>query len=224
MVSKNHPFYHLEKKRSSFLAIGMTLSLFFVLTAMEWTTTTIKIIERPPDIDAIDIDDIDIVITTQPIKKTPPPIQPPRPRPVPEPVLVLTEDLSPDPKPDPIPDSVLYGDPEPEVFASEPKFFIIVEEMPHFGDEKGDLQKYLNRKLKYVDPARSMGVSGTVYVRFIVNKKGEIVEAEVLKGPGYGLNKEALRVVRGMPKWHPGKQRGKGVPVRFTLPVRFKLG
>jgi len=62
-----------------------------------------------------------------------------------------------------------------------------------------------------------------VYVQFVVNKKGEIEDSEILRGIGYGCDKESLRVVRGMPKWKPGKQRGKRVPVQFTLPIKFVL-
>ena len=102
MVSKKHPYYHLEKRRSTFFAIGMAISLFFVLTAMEWTTSTPLDREPPPDARIFENEDVDIVITQRVKKKLPPPVQKPQPQPDPEPV----PDPEPDPDPEPEPDRV----------------------------------------------------------------------------------------------------------------------
>lgn len=106
---------------------------------------------------------------------------------------------------------------------AKPEIFIYVEEMPEFiGGEKAMLQ-YLSRKMKYPVEAQRIGIEGLVVVTFVVSKTGEIQEAAVIKGLGHGLDEEALRVVRSMPDWKPGKQNGRTVAVRYTLPIRFSI-
>jgi len=85
------------------------------------------------------------------------------------------------------------------------------------------LMKWLSKNLKYPASAQENGIQGRVLVQFVVNKDGSIVEPKVLRSVDPALDKEALRVVSTMPKWQPGKQRGKTVRVRFTLPVTFRL-
>ncbi|WP_299825745.1 energy transducer TonB [uncultured Pontibacter sp.] len=101
--------------------------------------------------------------------------------------------------------------------------FIYVEEMPEFnGGEKAMLQ-YIGKKVNYPRAAQRENIQGLVVVTFVVAPTGEIRDAEVVKGLGYGTDEEALRVVRGMPKWKPGKQNGRPVAVRYTLPIRFSI-
>lgn len=104
---------------------------------------------------------------------------------------------------------------------SEP--FIYVDQMPQFKGGTGDLMKYLGRKLRYPTPAQNAGIEGTVVVTFVVGITGEITDVQVLKGLGFGTEEEATRVVESMPKWEPGRQNGRAVPVRYTLPIRFKI-
>ncbi|WP_439880489.1 energy transducer TonB [Pontibacter sp. MBLB2868] len=106
---------------------------------------------------------------------------------------------------------------------NEPEIFIIVEEMPEFiGGEKAMLQ-YLSKKINYPAMAQRQGIEGLVVVSFIVSETGKIRDVEVIKGLGSGTDEEALRVVRNMPDWKPGKQNSRKVPVRYTLPIRFSL-
>lgn len=96
-------------------------------------------------------------------------------------------------------------------------------EMPYFeGGEQG-LLKYISRKIKYPREAVNEQVEGMVVVRFVVNRQGEITDATILKGLGYGTDEEALRVINSMPSWTPGRQNGKPVAVRYTLPIRFSM-
>jgi protein TonB len=104
---------------------------------------------------------------------------------------------------------------------SEPVIF--VEQMPTFQGGMTELQKFLSRNLRYPKPAQNANIAGTVYVQFVVNTDGSIVDAKVLKGIGYGCDEEAIRVVSMMPKWNAGKQAGKAVRVRFSLPIKFVL-
>jgi periplasmic protein TonB len=86
--------------------------------------------------------------------------------------------------------------------------------------------KFLQSNLKYPAVARENSVEGTVYVGFVVEKDGSISNVTVKRGianGGGGCNDEAVRVVKMMPKWKPGKQQGKAVKVNYTLPVKFKL-
>ena len=105
----------------------------------------------------------------------------------------------------------------------EGEVFEIVEQNPMFPGGNEALMKWLSKNLKYPASAQENGIQGRVLVQFVVNKDGSIVEPKVLRSVDPALDKEALRVVSAMPKWQPGKQRGKTVRVRFTLPVTFRL-
>jgi protein TonB len=94
------------------------------------------------------------------------------------------------------------------------------EEMPQFN---GDIGAFLQRHLDYPYAAKENNIEGTVIIQFVVNEDGSVTEAKVLKGIGGGCNEEALRVVKSMPKWKPGKQNGRAVKVFYTLPIRFVL-
>ena len=101
--------------------------------------------------------------------------------------------------------------------------FTIVEEMPSFPGGEAELHKYLAENIVYPQQATENGIQGTVYVSFVVDSKGNITDAKVLRGIGGGCDEEALRVVKAMPGWHPGKQNGKLVRVLFNMPIYFKL-
>lgn len=110
------------------------------------------------------------------------------------------------------------------------KPFIAVEQMPRFpGSATNEesirhIMAFLSAGIHYPAAARESGIEGTVVVRFVVGADGVISQAQVIgSDPGGGLAEEALRVVRSMPKWIPGRQNGRNVPVWFTLPVRFAL-
>jgi len=99
-----------------------------------------------------------------------------------------------------------------------------VDELPEFPGGMTALMAYLQSKLKYPTTARENDIQGRVLVHFVVGKDGEIEAAKILKGIGGGCEKEALRVVNAMPKWKPGKIKGKSVKTNFTLPISFRLG
>ena len=111
-----------------------------------------------------------------------------------------------------------FKTPIEEIPTDEP--FIIVEKMPEM---IGGLKKYLSENLKYPSKARELGSEGKVYLRFVVGKTGEIRDVEVLRGVNKWLDDEAVRVVKAMPNWEPGKQRGKAVSVVYNLPINFQL-
>lgn len=102
--------------------------------------------------------------------------------------------------------------------------FVVVEEPPAFSGGEEARIKYMVNSIKYPQKAREHGIQGTVYVTYIVEPDGTITNAKVLRGIGGGCDEEALRVVKEMPQWIPGKQKGKPVRVQFNMPIRFALG
>ena len=104
------------------------------------------------------------------------------------------------------------------------KVFQFVEQMPSFPGGEAALMKYLSSHINYPSIARENGIQGTVVVQFVVNTDGTIVNVKpVGQKKGGGLEEEAVRVVKSMPNWTPGKQNGRAVRVQFSLPIRFKL-
>lgn len=105
----------------------------------------------------------------------------------------------------------------------EEEIFQVVEEMPEFPGGQEALLAYLGKNIKYPSIAQENNIQGRVIIEFVVNKDGSIVEPRVLKSLDSSCDKEALRVIKAMPKWKPGKQRGKAVRVKYTCPVMFRL-
>lgn len=118
---------------------------------------------------------------------------------------------------------VVIADVSAEEEAAEEEIFVFVEEFPSYpgGDEA--LYAYLGKSIQYPELARENNITGTVVIKFVVEKDGSITKASILREIGGGCGKEALRVVNAMPKWKPGKQSGKPVRTEFTLPVQFEL-
>ena len=105
----------------------------------------------------------------------------------------------------------------------ESKVFDVVEEQPSFPGGQGALMQWLSDNIKYPVIAAENGIQGRVIVQFVVSKTGSISNVNVVRGVDPSLDKEAVRVVKAMPNWTPGKQNGTTVNVRYTLPVTFKL-
>ena len=105
----------------------------------------------------------------------------------------------------------------------EEKPYTYVEQMPTFPGGDGEMMKYLGKNIRYPAAAQRAGVEGLVVLSFVVSSTGEISDIQVVKQLGAGTDEEAVRVVKSMPKWTPGKQNGRAVPVRYTLPVRFTI-
>jgi TonB family protein len=105
----------------------------------------------------------------------------------------------------------------------EEQVFQMVEVMPHFPQGAGGLAQFLSTNLRYPAEARRDSVRGTVFVGFVINSKGNVSDVLVLKGIGHGCDEEVVRVIRLMPQWTPGRQDGRNVAVRFSLPVKFEI-
>jgi periplasmic protein TonB len=105
----------------------------------------------------------------------------------------------------------------------EMEIFIVVEEPPRFPGGHEAINKFLVENIHYPQLARQQGIQGTVYITFVIDTVGSVKDARILRGVHFSLDEEAIRVINAMPKWIPGKQRGKPVKVQFTMPVRFAL-
>jgi protein TonB len=114
-------------------------------------------------------------------------------------------------------------DTKAEVVEEEQVPFTVVEQMPEFPGGDAARIKFLKENITYPQLAKEGGITGTVYVTFVVGKDGRLSNFKILRGIGGGCDEEAVRVLRSMPPWIPGKQGGKSVPVQFNLPIRFTL-
>jgi protein TonB len=101
--------------------------------------------------------------------------------------------------------------------------FTVVEQMPEFPGGDNALNDFIIKNLKYPEEAKKQNIQGKVWIGFIVDKEGNVLEIEALRGIGGGCDEEAVRVVALMPKWKPGKQSGKPVVVKYRLPINFTL-
>ena len=117
-----------------------------------------------------------------------------------------------------------YVEVEEEVVEEEASPFQLVEEKPSFqGGDANQFSKWVNQRLVYPEIAKENGVQGRVTLQFTVEKDGSVTKVKVLRGVDPSLDKEAVRVVSMSPKWKPGKQRDRAVPVTYTFPVIFQL-
>jgi protein TonB len=112
---------------------------------------------------------------------------------------------------------------EEEEDLQEETIFVIVETMPLFPGGLLALREYLYSSLRYPTLAKETNIQGTVYLTFVVEKDGSVSDVSILRGIGGGCDEEAIKVVKQMPKWSPGKQRNVPVRVRYNLPVKFVL-
>ena len=111
----------------------------------------------------------------------------------------------------------------PESKPDENSIFQVVETQPEFPGGMAELMKYLQKNIRYPQICKEQRVQGRVILQFVVNADSTISDVNVIKPVNPHFDKEALRVVKAMPKWKPGEQRGEPVRVRFTLPVTFRL-
>jgi protein TonB len=219
MEARKNPEADLEGRKASFMLIGLLTALAITLIAFEWTA-----FEKEVDgFGALEMDLLEEEII--PPSATPPP--PPPPPPAPTTMLEIVDDEEEIEEME-VEDQEIKEDTEVEIVqreevVEEEQIFTIVEEMPTFPGGEAELFKYLGKNIKYPQMATDAGISGVVYVTFVVGKDGKITDVKVLRGIGGGCDEEAVRVVKSMPPWKPGKQRGKPVTVQYNLPIRFTL-
>ncbi len=224
MQIKKSQHASLEDKKIIYVLMGFVFVLSLCYVALEWTEKEVTKYEVTDD-EFLFEEEVEIQQTTQ---ETPPPPPPPAVQEVEvlnvvednvetESIEINTEDDK---------EEVVIAAPieAPEEEEEEEVIFVVVESMPEFPGGQQALFKYLSENVKYPVIAQENGIQGRVICQFVVNKDGSIVDVEVVRSGGDpSLDKEAVRVIKSMPKWKPGKQRGKAVRVKYTVPVNFKL-
>ena len=217
MQVKKNPKVDLEKKRSLYLQIGFIIALLLVYAAFEYKNYD-KSSYNLGDLNLDDLEEEIIPITKQEQKPPPPPPPPP-----PEIIEIVEDEVE-------IEEELEIEDTESdedEIIEIEEEdddeFFMVVENMPEFPGGDLGLMKYIQKNVKYPPIAKEYNITGKVYVQFIVDKSGTVTNVKVVRGVDKNLDAEAVRVVKSLPKYKPGKQRGKPVRVMFTIPINFTL-
>lgn len=215
----------LERDKLIYVLMGLVFVLSLCYVALEWTEREVTKYEVQ-DTEFLFEDELDIQQTTQ---ETPPPPPPPAVQEV-EVLNVVednveTESIEVNAEDDQEQEVVIAAPVEAPVEEEEEEVvFVVVEKMPEFPGGQQALFKYLSENVKYPMIAQENGIQGRVICQFVVNRDGSIVDVEVVRSGGdASLDKEAIRVIKSMPKWKPGQQRGKPVRVKYTVPVNFKL-
>ena len=225
MEEKKSPKANLENKKLMFMQIGMIISLLIAWLAFEHKSYDKRQIDESLLNREIVLDEEMVEITKQEEQK-PQPVETPQQTTQLEIVDddVETEDLNINAEVEQ--NEVIEEYVAPEVVeeeVSETEIFQIVEEMPSFPGGEGKLMEYVAKNIKYPQIARETGIQGRVFVGFVVEPDGSISNVKLLRGIGGGCDEEAMRVIKSLPKWKPGKQRGKPVRVSYQIPVFFKL-
>uniref|UniRef100_UPI0032176311 energy transducer TonB n=1 Tax=uncultured Draconibacterium sp. TaxID=1573823 RepID=UPI0032176311 len=228
MEVKKTPKADLEGKRSTFLLIGLVIALGTILLAFEWTSKPAKA-ESLGMIVSHEVEEEIIPITREQEVKPPPPPPPPK---VIEVLNIVDDDVEieeeleiDDTEADD--ETVINVQPvietEEEEEVEEQIFFNIIEEPAEFPGGERALIKYIANNVKYPVIAQENGVQGKVYVKFVVDENGNAVNAQIARGIDQSLDAEALRVINTLPKFKPGRQRGKAVKVYYTSVINFQL-
>jgi len=227
MEAKKTPKADLESKKNLYFMIGLVVALGAMLVGFEWTSQPSKA-SSLGSVNAVEVEE-EIIPITREIEVKPPPPPPPK---VVEVLNIVDDDVDLKNELD-IEDSeaddktlidvapVIKAKEEVEEETSE--VFFIVEDMPEFPGGEMALRTYIANSIKYPVIAQENGIQGKVYVTFVVGKDGKVSNATIARGVDASLDKEALRVVNTLPKWKPGKQRGKPVNVSYTVPINFVL-
>jgi protein TonB len=214
----------LESKKVIFTQLGLIIALAAVLLAFEWKSYD-RTVEGFGERVMEDVPEEIIPITEQKVKPPPPP--PPKKviqLNIVEDDVEVEDDLVIDVEADDNTEVEEYIPIEiEEEVVEEAAIFTVVESMPEFPGGYSELYEYLGKNIKYPVMAKESGIQGKVYVTFVVEIDGSITDVRTIRGIGGGCDEEAIRVVQAMPKWKPGKQRGKPVRVQYNLPVRFTL-
>ena len=225
MEEKKSPKANLENKKLMFIQIGMVISLLVAWMAFEHKSYDKREID-PSLLNREVVLDEEMVEITKQEEQKPQPVEMPK-------QTTQLEIVQDDVEVDDIEinaeveqNEVIEEYVAPEVVDEEvveQEIFKIVEEMPSFPGGEAKLMEYVGKNIKYPQIARETGIQGRVFVNFVVEPDGSVSNVTVLRGIGGGCDEEAMRVVKNMPKWKPGKQRGKAVRVQYMLPVNFRL-
>ena len=215
MIPKKDPKISLENKKGMFFQIGLAVTLIAVLISFEWKSYD-KSNYNLGDLNLDDMEEEIIPITRQEVKPPPPPPPPPE-------IIEIVEDEVEIENEVEIEETDTDEDEIIEIEEDDEEFFMVVENMPEFPGGDLGLMKFIQKNVRYPAIAKEYNITGKVYVSFIVDKQGSVTNVKIVRGVDKNLDAEALRVVSLLPKYKPGKQRGKAVRVMFTIPINFTL-
>jgi len=227
MEQKKSPKADLESKKNLFFLLGLVISLGLTLLAFEWTNKPKKA-EQFGNIQAQAVEDEFIPLTREPEIK-PPPLPPPA---TVEILNIVDNDVEIEDEleiEDTEADDNTYIDIAPIIAAKEEEevkeeiFFNIIEEPAEFPGGDKALYKFIYDHINYPTIAEENGIQGKVIIKFVVDEQGSATNAEVIRPVDVNLDKEALRVIKMLPKFKPGKQRGKAVKVYYVSTITFRL-
>jgi protein TonB len=227
MKAKKSKQANLENKRSTLFLIGLVLALGVVLSAFEWKVQQTKQVLDFGSTDFVSQDFVFIPPTPAEDKLKPKAI-------IEVPVFEIVDDHveimnelelegNEPTETIEIDFSVLAFDESGKGTDKDEEILITAEIMPEFPGGQRALLNFLSKNVKYPVIAQENGITGKVFVSFVIDEAGDILNVELLRGADPALDKEALRVVSSMPKWQPGMQGGKTVKVRYTVPINFQL-
>jgi protein TonB len=223
MEEKKSPKANLENKKLMFIQIGLIISL-----AVAWAVFEIKSYDKMEFADVgrtVEVVEEEMVEITKQEQK-PQPVEVPKQttqiQVVEDDVEVEDIEINADVDQNEVIEEYVAPEIEEEEI-QEAEIFTIVEEMPEFPGGTQKLADYLAKNIKYPQMARESGIQGRVFISFVVEPDGSVSNVNVMRSLGGGCDEEAVRVVKSMPKWKAGKQRGKPVRVSYILPVNFKL-
>jgi len=217
----------LEKKKGVFFQLGLVIALSLILIGFEWTSSGLS--KNQFDTGEGDVIDEEIIPVTR--QEKPEPKSLPKPPKVTE-VLNIVEDNVIIENELILDDLESNQDEEVQILdfevtdeeEEEAEIFFIVEDMPSFkGQGLNGFRNWVMKNLQYPEIAAENGISGTIYVQFVVEPSGMVNKVTIMRSVDPSLDKEAIRVVKSSPKWTAGKQRGKPVRVAFTFPIKFVL-
>ena len=227
MEIKKSPKADLESKKLTFTLVGLVLTLFVVWRVFEYKSYDKQTVDNlQTKVEVIEEEMVEIT------KQEQPKVQPPQPKPQVTQIEVVEDDVEVEDEidinaevdQDEVIEEYEFTPPEiEEEEIVEAEIFKVVEEMPEFPGGAAKMMEYIQKNIKYPMMARESDIQGRVFVSFVVEPDGSITNVAVLRGIGGGCDEEALRVVRSMPNWKPGKQRGSAVRCSFTVPIVFKL-
>ncbi len=228
MEAKKTPKADLEKRRGLYLEIGLVVILALALVAFNIKSYDKEVKEVNTRVAESEIDAE--VLNTPPEELPPPP--PPEQEIVATDLKVVENDEQPinevglinaDDNANRAQETFVKVEVKEEEEVVEEEVFLVVEDDPEFPGGLSALSQYLASNIKYPQLAKENNITGKVFVSFVVEKDGSVGQVKILRDIGGGCGAEAVRVVKSMPKWKPGKQRGKPVRTQFNLPVDFSL-
>jgi len=228
MEIKKSPKADIEGSKTISILIGLVVALGILYGAFEWAQSEMKVYDEALQT-AAEEDEEMVEVTFR--DETPPPPPPPEPETVLSDVIdikentaeVQTADFSAeDDKNQRVEVKQVVAVQEEEDEEAQ-MIHVVVEKMPEFPGGPDAMNRWLSKNIKYPLLAQENNIQGRVVCQFVVNSDGKIVDVTVVRGVEATLDAEAVRVIKSMPAWTPGKQGGKNVRVKYTLPIRFKL-